>query len=114
MINHILLFLSVSLETGKNAAFESFSKRESSGAVDLGLFNTITYISAVPVLLLFFIFGKNHSCSLFTLVTAVGFALVNMLAQFCYIKAIWVHDLHDAHLLLRISYIDGVQCHLLF
>lgn len=88
MINYILLFISVSLETGKNAAFESFSKRESSGVVDLGLFNTITYISAVPVLLLFFIFGKNHSCSLFTLVTAVGFALVNMLAQFCYIKAI--------------------------
>ena len=88
MINHILLFLSVSLETGKNAAFECFGKKKESGGVDLDLFNTITYISAVPVLLLFFIFGKSHTCSLFTLVTAVGFASVNILAQLCYIKAI--------------------------
>lgn len=88
MINHILLFLSVSLETGENAAFEYFGKKKESGGVDLDLFNTITYISAVPVLLLFFIFGKSHTCSLFTLVTAVGFASVNILAQLCYIKAI--------------------------
>ena len=88
MINYILLLISVSLETGKNAAFECFSKKRSSDDVDLGAFNTMTYISAVPVLLLFFIFGKSHSCSLFTLVTAVGFAVVNMLTQVCYIKAI--------------------------
>ena len=114
MINYILLFLSVSFETGKNAAFECFGKKKESGGVDLDRFNTITYISAIPVLLLFFIFGKSHTCSLFTLVTAVGFAFVNMLAQLLHKGDITrLNDLHDADFLLRISDIDGIQRRLL-
>lgn len=88
MINYILLFLSISLETGKNAAFDYFGKNKLSDAKNLHLFNTITYIGALPVLLITLFLGQSRTLSLFTLGSAVGFAVVNLLAQLFYIKAI--------------------------
>lgn len=88
MINYILLFLSISLETGKNAAFDYFGKNKLSDAKNLHLFNTITYIGALPVLLIALLLGQSRTLSLFTLGSAVGFAVVNLLAQLFYIKAI--------------------------
>ena len=80
----ILLFLGIFLETAKNVLYTKFSKNSMSNDTDIYKFNVFSYIGSFFIT----IFFGHGNFSVFTLVTAVIFALILNLNQVFFIKAL--------------------------
>ena len=80
----LLLFLGILLETSKNVLCTKFSKSALNSDTDIYKFNVFSYIGSFFITIFF---GRG-SFSLFTLVTAVIFALILNLNQVFFLKAL--------------------------
>ena len=83
-MNFLLLFLSLSLETGKNIFSNNFGKNYLKNNTDVYKFNMLLYIGSFITLLVM----GNLRCSLFTLITAFIFAAVTAASQMFFLKAL--------------------------
>lgn len=83
-MNFLLLFLSLSLETGKNIFSNNFGKKYLKNNTDVYKFNMLLYIGSFITLLLM----GNFSFSLYTLITAFIFAAVTSASQMFFLKAL--------------------------
>lgn len=84
LVNLLLLGLSITLETAKNVFSNDFSKNTLKNDTDIYKFNVFNYIGSFLVLLFF---GKSDF-SLFTCLTALGFAFAITLNQVFFLKAL--------------------------
>jgi len=85
----LLLALSIFLETGKNVFSNNFSKRMLLNETDIYKFNTFMYICSFLVLCC----TKKNGISLFTVVTALFFAIAIWLNQYFFLKALTLGDM---------------------
>lgn len=83
-MNFLLLFLSLSLETGKNIFSNNFGKKYLKNNTDVYKFNMLLYIGSFITLMLM----GDFSISLFTVITAFIFAVVTAASQLFFLKAL--------------------------